>query len=705
MHRRDLLKRLVAGGIFFDPAARPSQAPPGNPVPEVRRVLVAFKCHLDIGITGSQSAVLRQFFDRHLPRAIDVAERMRQSGPDRYVWTTGSWLIYEYLEQAGGEQRKRMEQAIANGHIAWHALPFTWQTELLDSSMIAGALGFCRSLDRTFGRRTTGAKMTDVPGHSRGLILPLAEHGVTFLDIGVNGGSTPPEVPPVFVWKAPGGQSLIVMYHRTYGGVVVVPGSDLAIAVVVRRGDNGGPHTVEEVQATYASLRRQFPNATVAASDLTGIAAALDPFRSTLPVVTQEIGDTWIYGVPSDPVKIARFRELSRLRREWIARGRFHTGDGTDLALLCKLLLAAEHTWGTDTKKWLDFDHYRSAGLAAALDQPNYKVLAAGWAEKRANIDSAVASLPADLQTQAQSRLAALRPEQPLPGRIRPQNGPGTIEGKRFLVALDPETGAIRRFLDKATEREWASPANPLALFTYQMLSQADFQAFLARYVTTKADWAEKDFGKPGIEKAGAVSRSWSPQVLRCWTGKDNRASRLLCALRMPAETPELAGLVAWPRKMYLEVVLPEADPAVLVNFSWFQKNPTRLPEALWLTFQPQAPDERNWKLDKVDQPVAPHDVVAGGSRHMHALTTGLTYRDARGALSIDTLDAPVVALGVRSPLCFSNDEPRLSRGAHFCLFNNAWGTNYVQWFGEDMRFRFILRTGPPGAALRSLPE
>jgi len=25
-------------------------------------------------------------------------------------------------------------------------------------------------------------------------------------------------------------------------------------------------------------------------------------------------------------------------------------------------------------------------------------------------------------------------------------------------------------------------------------------------------------------------------------------------------------------------------------------------------------------------------------------------------------------------------------------LFNNAWGTKYVQWYGEDMRFRFIVR-------------
>ena len=57
------------------------------------------------------------------------------------------------------------------------------------------------------------------------------------------------------------------------------------------------------------------------ASNLTEIANALDPFRSQLPIVTQEIGDTWIYGVPSDPVKVARYREVCRLRREWIAQG------------------------------------------------------------------------------------------------------------------------------------------------------------------------------------------------------------------------------------------------------------------------------------------------------------------------------------------------------------------------------------------------
>ena len=127
----------------------------------------------------------------YFPQAIDLASQLRQSGSQRYVWTTGSWLLYEYLEQATPEQRTRMEKAIAMGDIAWHALPFSWQTEMLDESMISGSIGLSRTLDQRFGQTTTGAKMTDVPGHTRGLIAPLAAQGVKFLDIGVNDASTP----------------------------------------------------------------------------------------------------------------------------------------------------------------------------------------------------------------------------------------------------------------------------------------------------------------------------------------------------------------------------------------------------------------------------------------------------------------------------------------------------------------------------------
>ena len=66
-------------------------------------MLVMFKCHLDVGYSDTQAAVVRKYFEEYFPHAMQVATAMRQSGADRYVWTTGSWLLYEYLEQAQGD--------------------------------------------------------------------------------------------------------------------------------------------------------------------------------------------------------------------------------------------------------------------------------------------------------------------------------------------------------------------------------------------------------------------------------------------------------------------------------------------------------------------------------------------------------------------------------------------------------------------------
>ena len=202
MQRRQFIKSmLVTSGALACRPVFPQGSSADTPAAEVKRVLVMFKCHLDVGFTDTQAGVMRLYFDRYFPRAIQVAGALRQAGEDRYVWTTGSWLLYEYLEQASSEQRRRVEQAVAAGDLAWHALPFSWETEMLDRSMIVGALGLSQSLDRRFGRITTGAKMSDVPGHSIGIVGPLAENGVKLLDIGVNGASTPPDVPALFVWK------------------------------------------------------------------------------------------------------------------------------------------------------------------------------------------------------------------------------------------------------------------------------------------------------------------------------------------------------------------------------------------------------------------------------------------------------------------------------------------------------------------------
>jgi hypothetical protein len=694
MQRREFMKSVFGSALLWKASAllalQTSSASP-LPDPEVKRVLVMFKCHFDAGFVDTQAAIVHRYFKEYFPRAIDLARQLRQSGNQRYVWTTGSWLLYEYLEQATPELRARMEKAIFAGDIAWHALPFTWQTELMDGSMISGGIGLSQALDRRFGKKTTGAKMTDVPGHTRGLIAPLAAQGVKFLDIGVNDASTPAEIPALFLWKDRGGASLAVMYHHGYGSVVRVPDSDLAIAIVVRD-DNSGPHTLEEIRQTFSTLSARFPSAQIIPTSLTEIANAVEPHRGSLPVLSGEIGDTWIHGVASDPRKLARYREVARLRQSWLAQGTLAVGDATDVALLRHLLLEVEHTWGTDTKTWLDFDHYVPKDLAAMLDTKNYKVVQFSWQEKRENLFGGIATLPSPLREQAQTAVRNLDAVQPRRAHSSPHPAGSELETPHFIVGIDPKSGAIRRLLNKKSKREWASNHHPLALFSYQTLSQQDYSRFFDSYVVSDEDWAKKDFGKPNIERFGAASRDWLPSVADLHMEEDKQGHRLLARLEIDDSEALRSGRAAFPQTMYLGLLLPKAEPVIHLTFSWFQKPATRLPEALWLSFRPIATDPKGWMLEKSDKPVSPMDVVQSGSRHMHAVSKGFSYTDESGAFVVETLDAPVVTLGVKSPLCFSKHQPDLSLGVHCNLFNNAWGTNYIMWFGEDMNFRFLLR-------------
>ena len=129
------------------------------------------------------------------------------------------------------------------------------------------------------------------------------------------------------------------------------------------------------------------------------------------------------------------------------------------------------------------------------------------------------------------------------------------------------------------------------------------------------------DFGKPKIEDFGAQSRVWTPALADCWSGKVEGGHRLLAQLRIDDAEAEKSGLVAWPGKMFLDLLLPDAEPVVRINFSCFDKAANRLPEAMWLSFLPQAPEPKGWMLEKVDRWVSPFDVVRGGNRQMHAVS------------------------------------------------------------------------------------
>src|SRR5690606_35646170 len=193
-----------------------------------RRIHLVFKIHLDIGFTDHAARVRRQYHDQFIPQAIATGEHFFAENPERpaFIWTTGAWLIWDHLNSQDAGRIKRLERAIERGLIAWHGLPFTTHTELMSPALFRAGLSYARELDQRFGKAPLAAKMTDVPGHTLGMVPLLAEAGIKFMHLGVNTASPVPDVPPIFRWRASGGSEVVVMYQASYGATDFAAGSD-----------------------------------------------------------------------------------------------------------------------------------------------------------------------------------------------------------------------------------------------------------------------------------------------------------------------------------------------------------------------------------------------------------------------------------------------------------------------------------------------
>lgn len=658
----------------------------------IRKIHLIFKTHLDVGFTDLARNVVRAYFEQHIPNALKVAREIRESGSDdRFVWTTGSWLIYEYLDQACKKDRRLLEEGIAAGDLVWHGLPFTTHTELMDPALFRYGLSLSAELDARFGRHTIAAKMTDVPGHTRGIVPLLKEAGIEFLHIGVNPASTPPSVPPVFDWASADGAEVMVMYHRGgYGGLSIIPGLDEAI-LFAHTEDNLGPQSPRDVRRAFKRTRERFPGVDVVGSTMDDFARALLPFKSTLPVVRAELGDTWIHGVGSDPLKVSQYRELLRLRSKWLASSEWTENDSQYREFSRKLILVPEHTWGRDEKANLwDAPAFSASELAAARSEKPFRDMEESWQEQRGYIAQAVAVLKGTKQVEANRVLAGLLPVRPDatgmqefdPAQVQ------TIGG--FEVRFNGTTGAIDRLVHEPSGRLWADARHPLGLLLYETFSRADYERYYQAYIINKREnefWAVHDFTKtymPDWVKHLCIR----PELKGCFKGIKEGKTAVVLSLACNGEAVETYGC---PREFWIEYGFADGGGGIDCTVQWFGKKATRIAEAVWLSFMPKVRSPQNWHMDKLGQPVSPLEVIRNGNRHLHAVGEGASYRGEDGAVRLRTLDTALLAPGDRALVDFNNRQPVLSRGMHFLLHDNTWCTNFPMWYEDDARFRFEI--------------
>jgi hypothetical protein len=630
-----------------------------------------FKTHLDIGFTDHAAHVRQQYHDQFIPQAIRTGEHFFAEDPDHpaFIWTTGAWLIWDHLNSQDAERVRLLEQAIGRGLITWHALPFTTHTELMSPALFEAGLSYSGELDQRFGRTTTAAKMTDVPGHTLGMVPLLAKAGVRFLHLGVNTASPVPDVPPTFRWRAPDGSEIVVMYQGSYGATDFPAGDDIGLSFA-HTADNIGPQSVPQTVEALRHLRRANPGATIAASTLDQFGELMWARREQFPIITDEIGDSWIHGTASDPQKLARFRALQRLHDIWTSEStpeRRAFGRG--------LTMVAEHTWGVDIKTYLrddqawdrvDFDRARAKDYRFSYTEQS-------WAEQRAYLDAAVAELaPAD-QELATAAFAETLPPPPAAAGQEAER----ISDAGWTAELDPTTGAIVALASPSGIRI-AGKDGLLLGYAHESFDWAALQQHLNSYLQHREDWAILDHDKPGLQNARTARTASFVPTLAGLSGTNTAMATLPSQAHAELGAPEqceitLRGL----SEHQLEISL------VLRN-----KPANRMPEAGFLHFSPAAIDR--WRLRKMGIWHDASAIVRKGGGQLQAVEA-VEARGAAGKFMLELLDAALVAPAASPFLPFRPEVPDYAEGLRVNLYNNKWGTNFPMWWEGDALFRFVL--------------
>ncbi|MBD8067158.1 DUF5054 domain-containing protein [Devosia sp. PTR5] len=628
-----------------------------------------FKTHLDIGFTDHAARVRRQYHEQFIPQAIATGEHFFFENPhdSQFIWTTGAWLIWDHLTSQPPERVQRLERAIERGLITWHALPFTTHTELMSPALLRAGLSFSQELDRRFGRTTTAAKMTDVPGHTLGMVPILAEAGVRFLHLGVNTASPVPDVPPIFRWRAPDGSELVVMYQGSYGGTDFPAGADVGISFA-HTNDNIGPQSVGQTVEALRHLRHEHPEAQIRASTLDAFGAEMWARREQFPIVTSEIGDSWIHGTASDPIKLARFRALQRLVDQWE-----RSPSPSRLAFARGLTMVPEHTWGVDIKTYLRDETAwdREAFETARRTDPRFAYTEQSWAEQRAYMETALDQLgPADRQD-ADAALAQTHPPAPatpLPG--------DTLKDGGWQATLSPEGGIA----SLVTPDGQTIPGRDGILFgfTHESYDWAALQTHLDSYLLHREVWAILDHDKPGLQRARtARTASFVPQA-------DGIADGRISVAHLPVQAHDRLGA---PER--IEIGIRGIDENRLAITLVLRNKPAnRMPEAGFFQFTPA--DAAKWQLRKMGLWQRSGDIARRGGGQLQAVGAARTGKVGSG-LELELLDAALVGPATAPFLPFQPEPPDYSGGLRVNLYNNKWGTNFPMWWEGDALFRFTL--------------
>ena len=282
---------------------------------------------------------------------------------------------------------------------------------------------------------------------------------------------------------------IIVAYHPYgYGGYGLKDCAEapngVALCTEFRTDNTGPPANVSEVMGILNSVEKEYPGAEVIASTFDAFFEDVQVIRDQLPTVSLEVGDTWVYGNPSDPLKMAQYRAIQRAWIKCLQSGepRCQPSDPAIQNMTFFLLKAPEHTWGTPgISGWGGGDDYNTSKFHGDLSNVTFMKAAESWAEQRIFNELAARALetaPHPLAKVVREELSIVEnvkePDTSDLKELPLQNIVTFSSGAQIQLGSDGSLVMLRF----PGGEDLASPSAPFGGFSYQTFNDTEWKPF-----------------------------------------------------------------------------------------------------------------------------------------------------------------------------------------------------------------------------------
>eukprot|EP01006_Ploeotia_vitrea_P051969 TRINITY_DN67625_c6_g1_i1.p1 TRINITY_DN67625_c6_g1~~TRINITY_DN67625_c6_g1_i1.p1 ORF type:complete len:752 (-),score=89.33 TRINITY_DN67625_c6_g1_i1:2-2257(-) len=697
-----------------------------EPTPTAEAVTTAhvvFMNHLDVGYTDFSLRVLNLYMNKYFPKSLKTSKDLpAKHSNETYLYTTQPFLLWTLihceeikkitrnagdtmLECPTKDVVEAVKKGVQTGQIYFQAFPHNAEPENYDPQVFNASLQIAKEVALHYGvKPPTVMSQRDVPGMTVGVIPHLIKNGIKAVTIGCNGGATPPKVPKMFIWKHPNlkDEMLTLVHPGGYGGdhlsdCVEWKGNALCWGF---RGDNAGPHTVKEAEEVFTQVRKNYPKAKVIASTHDAfVEAVLKAGTSGLPVITGEMGDTWIHGVEADPWKEAAYRATCRVRNECVAKKKCNVEDSEMKMFDFLLSKLGEHTFGGDSKRFLaNWVTWSNKELHKKLVDVKrhlaFDDVIKTWKEQRDFLSWGIDAVKDNkyFHDELMKTLSDISPTQ-LPNlshftKVKNTNMKFTAGDITFSFGPNGEIATL--LLSDGTQ--FAAGNKKLFKLQYHTHNEKDISKFLHEYIFHQPppNWCYFDYGKPGCQLfADPVSATWYPILneVYSWNNNNKKVSTFLASVDWLQTPHEKYGTpsVVW---VNVTIEVQNSSPSVLYyTLNTYHKTPTRILEAMWLSVDPVVPPhwpKDLWSMDKLGTTITTADtIVDGGAKHMHVVQDHVTFKPGGPRkMEIQPWDTGLISVG--SARIFptpTNVTADPTGGIHFNLHNNLWDTNYPLWY------------------------